>query len=325
MNTTPPKRSRWLHRYAVFVACMTFLLLIAGALVTSNDAGLSVPDWPTSFGSFRIPRMVGGVKFEDGHRMIAGFVAILTVILALALWAKEDRRWLRWLGGFAVLAVIIQAVLGGLGVIFYLPLTLTVSHSCMAEIFFATMVSLAIFTSPKWRWEEAKASDPSTPSLRHAAVAVNVIILVQILLGAAYRNEVQDLFAGEHLRHGVGVLPHIVFAGVVLAAVLYLLVRTLRLKTRNLRLLYPVFALVTLVVIQIFLGVGAYTMMLLARAAPQPVTPVVLATVMHVAVGALVFVTSIVVTYQTYRFVAPPATRLSLPSEETVTAGNPLP
>lgn len=303
---------------------MTFLLVIAGALVTSNDAGLSVPDWPTSFGTFRIPRMVGGVKFEDGHRMIAGFVAILTVILALALWAKEERRWLRWLGGFAVLAVVIQAVLGGLGVIFYLPLTLTVSHSCMAEVFFCVMVSLAIFTSPRWRWDDPKAKDAGKPSLRRLAVAVNVIILVQILLGAAYRNEVQDLLGGERLAHGIGVLPHIIFAGVVLAAVLYLLVRVLRLKTRNLGLLYPVFGLVTLVIIQIFLGVGAYTMMLFARAAPQPVTPVVIATVMHVAVGALVFVTSVVVTYLIYRFVAPPDARLSLPSEEAVTAGNPL-
>lgn len=303
---------------------MTFLLVIAGALVTSNDAGLSVPDWPTSFGTFRIPRMVGGVKFEDGHRMIAGFVAILTVILALALWAKEERRWLRWVGGFAVLAVAVQAVLGGLGVIFYLPLTLTVSHSCMAEVFFCLMVSLALFTSPRWRWDDPKTKDASKPSLRRVAVAVNVIILVQILLGAAYRNEVQDLLGGEHLAHGIGVLPHIIFAGVVLAAVLYLLVRVLRLKTRNLGLLYPVFGLVTLVIIQIFLGVGAYTMMLFARAAPQPVTPVVIATVMHVAVGALVFVTSVVVTYLVYRFVAPPDARLSLPSEEAVTAGNPL-
>ena len=73
--------SPWLRSYAAFVTFATFLLIVAGALVTSNDAGLSVPDWPTSFGTFRMPPMVGGVKFEHGHRMIAGTVAVLTICL----------------------------------------------------------------------------------------------------------------------------------------------------------------------------------------------------------------------------------------------------
>src|SRR5262250_1992439 len=97
--------NKWLRRYAVFVAFATFLLIIAGALVTSNDAGLSVPDWPTSFGTFHMPLMVGGVKFEHGHRMIAGTVSILTAVLALWLWRSEPRRWVRRLGGFAVIAI----------------------------------------------------------------------------------------------------------------------------------------------------------------------------------------------------------------------------
>src|SRR5690348_11297607 len=130
----------WLHRYAVFVAGATFLLIIAGALVTSNDAGLSVPDWPTSFGTFRIPRMVGGVKFEHGHRMIAGTVAILTVLLAVWLWRNEPRRWMRRLGALAVLTVIAQAVLGGITVLFYLPVAISVSHACLAQVFFCIIV-----------------------------------------------------------------------------------------------------------------------------------------------------------------------------------------
>ena len=85
---TAKQYSPWLHRYAIFVAICTFFLIIVGALVTGNDAGLSVPDWPTSFGSFRMPRMVGGVKFEHAHRMIAGAVGILTIILVLALWIR---------------------------------------------------------------------------------------------------------------------------------------------------------------------------------------------------------------------------------------------
>src|SRR3989442_2588825 len=103
--------NRWLNRYAIFVAFATFLLIIAGALVTGNDAGLSVPDWPTSFGGFRMPRMVGGVKFEHGHRMIAGMVGLLTIALAIWLWISEPRRWVRRLGGLAVVAIVAQAVL----------------------------------------------------------------------------------------------------------------------------------------------------------------------------------------------------------------------
>jgi DNA-binding CsgD family transcriptional regulator len=102
--------SLWLHHYAAFVTFATFLLILAGALVTSNDAGLSVPDWPTSFGTFRMPPMVGGVRFEHGHRMIAGTVSILTIVLASWLWRSEPRRWVRRVGAFAVVAILAQAV-----------------------------------------------------------------------------------------------------------------------------------------------------------------------------------------------------------------------
>ena len=310
LNSAATKRSRWLHGYAVFVACMTFLLIFAGALVTSNDAGLSVPDWPTSFGSFKIPKMVGGVMFEDGHRMIAGAVAALTLILALALWAKEDRRWVKWLGWAAVLAVVVQAILGGLGVIYYLPAFFTVAHSCAAELYFAIMVSLAIFTSPKWRWDETKINDPLKPSLESLAVATSVIIFIQILLGAASRD------------NGMSVMPHIAFAAVVLAAVLYLLLRVLRLPGRETRLMLPAIALMILLIIQIFLGAGDYVMLMVASNAPEPVTPVVIATVMHVATGALVFATSIAVTYQIYRFVSPSAAPVRAVPQKPAVAGS---
>src|SRR5213594_4862908 len=140
MESTATRR---LHYYATFVAFATFLLIIAGALVTSNDAGLSVPDWPTSFGSFRMPRMVGGVKYEHGHRMIAGTVGLLNVLLAVWLWKTDERKWVRRLGGIAVLAVVAQAVLGGITVLFYLPAPVSVGHACLAQLFFSITVSLA--------------------------------------------------------------------------------------------------------------------------------------------------------------------------------------
>src|SRR6202030_1111326 len=97
------------HRLACVLAGWTFLLIIAGALVTSNDAGLSVPDWPTSFGSlYKIPHMVGGVRFEHSHRMIAEFTGLLTIVIAIWTWRADRRRWMKALGIAALGTVIAQ-------------------------------------------------------------------------------------------------------------------------------------------------------------------------------------------------------------------------
>ena len=123
-----------LHKFAVVLACWTFLLIIAGALVTSNDAGLSVPDWPTSFGSlYKIPHMVGGVRFEHSHRMIAQMAGLLTIVLAIWTWRADKRRWMKYLGVGALGTVIAQGVLGGLTVLFYLPAPISSAHAALAQ------------------------------------------------------------------------------------------------------------------------------------------------------------------------------------------------
>src|SRR5713226_81592 len=101
------------HRFTIFVAALAFLLLVAGGLVTSNNAGLAVPDWPTSFGSmYRKPQMIGGVKFEHGHRVVAEVVGLLTIVVAIWTWMVDKRRWMRALTIGAVLGVVFQGVLG---------------------------------------------------------------------------------------------------------------------------------------------------------------------------------------------------------------------
>src|SRR5207237_5113122 len=110
----------WLHRYAVLWSFCTLFLVVAGGLVTSNDAGLSVPDWPLSYGKL-MPPMEGGIFYEHGHRMIASMVGLFTIVSTVWLWKTESRKWLRWLGVFALLAVITQGVLGGLTVLMLLP------------------------------------------------------------------------------------------------------------------------------------------------------------------------------------------------------------
>src|SRR3989338_7502352 len=121
--------SSGLHRYSQFVMFSTFLLILAGGLVTSTGSGLSVPDWPLSYGQV-FPPMIGGIRFEHTHRLIAGFVGCLTLILAVSLYLKEKRTWVKWMGLAALLAVIAQAVLGGLTVIYLLPTAISVLHSC---------------------------------------------------------------------------------------------------------------------------------------------------------------------------------------------------
>ena len=284
----------------MFLAGATFLLIIAGALVTSNDAGLSVPDWPTSFGTFRMPRMVGGVLYEHGHRMIAATVGLLTVILAVWVWLKEPRRWVRWVSGIAVLAVIAQDVLGGITVLFYLPVAISVGHATLAQSFFCTMVSLAFFTRTDWRWDETKTEELSAPSLRQLSAATSAAILLQLVLGAAFRH------------NGIGIVPHIVVAMVVTLLVTWTVTRVFTKFSAERRLVRWAATLVGLLVVQLFLGIGAYVMKLEARNAPQPLPPVVNVTTAHVAVGALVLATSVVLALHVFRRVASPRRALSL-------------
>jgi cytochrome c oxidase assembly protein subunit 15 len=300
--------SPWLHRYAILVAVCTFLLIIAGALVTSNDAGLSVPDWPTSFGSFRMPRMVGGVKFEHGHRMIAGGVGILTIILVLVLWIKDSRRWVKWIGGTAVLAVLAQAGLGGITVLFHLPVAVSTSHATLAQIFFCLAASLAFFTRADWRWDEPKLEDASAVSLQRLSVATTGAILAQLILGAVYR----------HSRTGFE--PHVVGACVVTLLVTWVVARILMKFSQAGALLRPALWLATLLMLQLSLGMGAYLVKMASWNALPPLSPVANMTTAHVAVGALVLLTSLYLTYQTYRFLAAPTREVKTASAPHGTA-----
>ena len=142
-----------LHWYAVVAAASVSLLICSGGLVTSHEAGMAVPDWPNTFGYnmflFPISRWVGGVFFEHTHRLIASTVGLLTVILCIALFVIESRRWVKTLGLIAVGAVIVQAILGGLRVTEN-NAVLGLFHGCLAQSFFALMATIALVTSPFW-------------------------------------------------------------------------------------------------------------------------------------------------------------------------------
>jgi cytochrome c oxidase assembly protein subunit 15 len=131
-----------LHRFAKLVAGCTVFLVLAGSLVTSTNSGLSVPDWPTSYGwnmfTFPPSKWVGGIFYEHGHRLIASTVGFLTIVLAAWLWREDPRGWMKRLGGAALGAVILQGALGGVTVLFFLPSAVSTAHAALAEIFFAS-------------------------------------------------------------------------------------------------------------------------------------------------------------------------------------------
>ena len=302
----------WLHRYAMFVAFCTFLLVIAGALVTGNDAGLSVPSWPTSLagqqglstvGIFHMPSMVAGIKFEHGHRMIAGTVGIFTILLAIWVWIKDSRRWVRWVGFAAVMAVLAQAVLGGITVLWFLPVAISTAHAALAQIFFCLASSLAFFTSSDWRWGEAKLEDRSTPSLGQLTVVTTGAILVQLIFGAVYRHS-----------SNASIAPHVVGACVVTLLIGWVVFSIFVRFAKQPGLLQPALLLGGLLVAQLFLGVGSYMMKLAARNAPQPQPPVVDITTTHVAVGALLLLASLYLAYQARRFLVAPKEEMKMAS-----------
>ncbi|MBI3871946.1 MAG: heme A synthase, partial [candidate division Zixibacteria bacterium] len=176
-----------LGRFAKLTFAATFLLVIAGSLVTTTGSGLAVPDWPLSFGRF-FPPMRGGVLFEHGHRMIAGSVGLLMSVLAVWIWLAEPRRWVKWLALSAWCAVVLQAILGGITVLHKLPLSVSVAHTALAMIFFCLTAVVALVIDRSW--QRARRSDvdfDSGPVMRTAAVTAAVIYL-QIVVGAVMRH-----------------------------------------------------------------------------------------------------------------------------------------
>jgi len=286
--------NRGLHRFAVVLACWTFLLIIAGALVTSNDAGLSVPDWPTSFGSlYKIPKLVGGVKFEHTHRMIAQVAGLLTIILAVWMWQAEKRRWLKYLALGAIGTVIAQGVLGGLTVLFFLPPPISSAHAALAQTFFCLAVAMAVFTGQKWIEEHPRVEfDQRRPSLFTLTLLAIFVLYVQLILGAMFRH------------HGMSWWPHVAHAVVVSFVLAWTAVRALTVYPNVEAIRRPAITMLSLVMAQLCLGFTAFlTRVSWGHDAVQPELPMVISTVIHVAVGALLLATTVVLAIQTWRHV----------------------
>jgi protoheme IX farnesyltransferase len=292
----------WLRRFARLVAAVTFVLVIAGASVTSTGSGLAVPDWPLSYGTL-FPRMVGGVVFEHGHRMIAGVVLVLTVVLTAWLFRREERSWVRKLGFVALAALVTQALLGGLTVLLKLPDAISVGHAGLAMAFFGLIVSLALVTSAGWGALSPGASEQGRLStLRKLGLVTTCAIYAQIVLGAVMRHTGAGLAIPDfplsfgrlippyfptpvaiHYAHRLGALA-------VSVLVTILVVHVVRRHRDQKSLVRPAWLLSAVLVAQWVLGALTIWM----RRAVVPTTA-------HVAVGAAVFAISLVLTLRAAR------------------------
>ena len=238
--------NRRIHCFSIGVAFATFLLIVAGGLVTSTGSGLSVPDWPLSYGKV-FPPMVGGIRFEHTHRMIAGVVALLTLVLMVLLLKKEERKWLRWFGVSAFAAVLLQALLGGITVLYFLPLAVSVTHACLAQSFFSWVSAISLFTSKEWRQARLLESNRAF-FFQRLSVSTACFIFIQLILGALIRHGQRQEFM---------VIAHVLTASSIFFQVLVLLFACSREEAVKERFFSNTLILASLVFLQIALGIGA--------------------------------------------------------------------
>ena len=299
---TQSRHSSGTHRLAVSTVWATGLLLVIGGLVTSKGVGLAVPDWPTTFGynMFLYPwsKMVGGIFYEHSHRLVASGVGLMTLLLAVLLWFREPRKWVRWLGTMALALVILQGVLGGLRVVL-IEQMLAIIHGSLAQIFFALVVSLALFTSKEWDERHKGIRIPEAGCFRRLCLLTTGFIYFQVLLGAVLR------FTGSFLE------AHVLLAFLVAVHVLLVIFRVQRFGPDQRNIAGPALLLGALLILQLALGLGSY----LGKFAPLGLvlTPgaVVGLTTAHMVVGALMLATSLVLTLRCYRYLALPDPQLN--------------
>lgn len=186
-----------LRAYSKLLCGATLLLILAGGMVTSKNAGLSVPDWPTSYGyaMWNLPFALwqGGVFYEHSHRVIASVIGLLTLALCVWLLVAERRRWVRRLGGLALAAVIVQGVLGGLTVRLRLPLPVSVAHGMLAQTFLVLTIVIAYSQSCEWHARAGGA--PVADSARRRGVPLTLLVLaliyLQLAVGAVMRHDMK--------------------------------------------------------------------------------------------------------------------------------------
>ncbi len=205
MNSQTPKQTApeqahapscpWLKRFTALLCLLTLLLIFLGGQVKSHEAGLAVPDWPLTYGenpiTYPVSNWVGGIYHEHFHRLWAGGVAVMTIILACWLWVRKPRPGAALLGFCAVGAVLFQAVLGGITVLLHLPVWASSAHAVLAQTFFLITVALVYLLSKEWGGRlarlDAGGAEPPTPVFKGALLLL-FLVYAQLFIGALMRH-----------------------------------------------------------------------------------------------------------------------------------------
>jgi len=292
MESSPTLHSRWRFRYAAFGLLLCLILISWGGVVTSIEAGLAVPDWPTSFGSYDLiatgysdpnnPNVrwwqVGPILAEHGHRLVGALVGLWIIGFALWTFIVDVRRWVQITAISAVGLVILQGTLGGLRVIWE-SLDLAVAHAMGAQLFFSTATVLTLSNSRMW-FEHSLERSSKILRLRNFAILTGGVVYLQILLGALLRHP----GAGIEINF---IVVHVV--GSVLALSLILITcGYIREHFRNISLLNrgAWWMLISLSV-QILLGVVALIILLYDAGASQRSLFQIFLSSSHVVIGTI--------------------------------------
>lgn len=262
MNPVAPQSaSRWPHRLALVVLCATLPLISVGGLVTTYDAGMAVIDWPTTYGYnlflYPISTWLAGpwdLFIEHGHRLLAALVALGTAVLAVALVRCDPRRWMRWFAVAAFAGVLVQAVLGGMRVVFDERLLAKI-HACVGPAFFAVITSISVMTSRRWLEGAAPAFRPQAGAVQRLALMTTLLTYVQLVLGAQIRHVLPGIDPSAF--RGL-VLFHLLMAAVLAVHVFLLVVRVLRNRRDFPAVVRPAIWLGLLFVAQLALGAATW-------------------------------------------------------------------
>ncbi len=283
-----------LQRLSLFTAFFGLVLVVAGGLVTSHQAGLSVPDWPLSYGQW-MPPMIGKIFWEHGHRMIASFVGFLTLTMCIwTHWARSASKQLKGFSRILVELVILQGVLGGLTVLYNLPQAISIVHASLGQIFFSSLCLFAYSAKCEIVPTSFFISDEKKPLLSKAfriARITAIIFLLQLFLGAATR----------HMKHMHVAWTHAAFALIVVMHVIFVFLRVSNLQLQDNAPLRVATFLLSAVMLQVLLGVGSLGLTQFMQRGPQPSTAQIWFTTFHQSLGAVLLASILLLTLMLHK------------------------
>jgi cytochrome c oxidase assembly protein subunit 15 len=308
---------------AWMVAAPMFCLIWLGGLVTTQDAGMAVPDWPGTYGynmfAYPISAWLYGpldLFIEHGHRLLGALVGFLSIVFCVVAWRNEPRRWVGRLSIALLLCIIFQGALGGARVLMDAR-TVAMIHGCFAPLVFAFACSLVLVTSRSWRGpiDDSAFTGDATRGLRKLLVFQSVACILQLFVGAQLRHTPPATPASAFMGF---VHAHLTLAFVVTFLILWTAIaseaRLRDVKSPASRRLKGIARLmVGLICVQVLLGVGTW---IVNYALPvSDLTPLLAEytiaikgyweawiTTFHQATGSLIIAFSVVATLLAFRY-----------------------